>query len=133
MQSLSIKRQKAVSKTHCVTNKNMIESNAELAEFLKKKLAAMKSEYILVRDSSTFTPKTLKPMKNNMTPAKNNRMLSRVRKASPTSRMERERIRRSLYTFSKIVFISARVISPVLSLSKTLKASSAKLREGNAG
>lgn len=131
--SLSINRQKVVGKTHCVTNKNMIESNAELAEFLKKKLAAMKSEYILVRDSPTFTPKTLKPMKNKMTPAKNNRMLSSVCKASPTSRIERERIRRSLYTFSKIVFIWARVISPVLSLSNILNASSAKLREGNAG
>jgi glutamyl/glutaminyl-tRNA synthetase len=122
-----------VDQTHCVTNKNMIESNAELAEFLKKKLAAMNSEYILERDSPTFTPKTLKLMKNKMTPAKNNRMLSSVFKASPTSRIERERIRRSLYTFSKIVFIWARLISPVLSLSKTWNASSAKLRDGNAG
>jgi hypothetical protein len=120
-------------KTHCDTNKNMMESNAELAALLKKKLAAMKSEYILVRDSSRLTPKTLKLMKNKMTAAKNNKMLSNVFKASPTSRMERERIRRSLYTLRRIVLIWARVISPLLSLSKTLNASSAKLCDGNAG
>ena len=111
----------------------MMESNAELAVLLKKKLAAMKSEYILVRDSPRLTLKTLKLMKNKMTPAKNNRMLSSVFKASPTSRIERERIRRSLYTLSRIVFIWARVISPLLSLSNTLKASSAKVCDGNAG
>ena len=119
--------------THCVTNKNMMESNAELAAFLKKKLPAMKSEYTLERESPKLTLKTLKLMKNKTTPAQNNRMLSNVFKASPTSRIERERIRRSLYTLSKIVFISARVISPVLSLSRTLNASSAKLFDGNAG
>ena len=110
-----------------------MESNAELAVVLKMKLAAMKSEYTLERDSPRLTPKTLKLMKNKITPARNNRILFSVLKASPTSRIERERIRRSLYTLSKIVFISARVISPVLSLSKTLNASSAKLCDGNAG
>ena len=120
-------------KTHCVTNKNMMESNAELAALRQKKLAAMISEYTLVRESPRLTSKTLKLIKNKITAARNKRMRFKVFKASPTSRIERERIRRSLYTLSRVVFISARVISPVLSLSKTLKASSAKLCDGNAG
>jgi hypothetical protein len=75
-QSISINRQKALDKTHCDTDKNMMESNAELAALLKKKLATMKSKYILVRESPRLTPKTLKLMKNKMTAAKNDRMLS---------------------------------------------------------
>ena len=52
--------------THCDTNRNIIASNALLAEFLKTKLAAMPREYTLVNDLTMLTPKTDKEMKNKM-------------------------------------------------------------------
>lgn len=45
-------------------------SNAELAEFLKMKLAAIPIEYTLVRELPTLTPNTLRLMKNKMIMAK---------------------------------------------------------------
>lgn len=82
--------------TYWVTNKNMIASKALLAAFLKMKLAAIPIEYTLVRDFVTSTPNTLNEMKNRIARAKNNKILSRVFKAAPTSRILLERKRRSL-------------------------------------
>lgn len=74
----------------------MTESNALLAEALNMKLAAIPIVYTLVNDSVKFTPNTLNEMKKSITAAKKRRMLSRVCSAAPTSRIERERNRRSL-------------------------------------
>ena len=114
------------AQTYCVTNRNMMASNAELAEALKTKLAAMPRVYTLVNESPTSTPNTLSAMKNMITMATHKSIRSSVRSASPTSRMERERKRRSLYILSSAVLISAREISPFESLSKTLNAASAE-------
>ena len=83
-------------RTHCVTKQNITASNIELAVFLNIKLAAIRSEYRLVSEFPTCTPKTLKPMNTEITAARNIKMRSRVFSASPTSRMERDRNRRSL-------------------------------------
>lgn len=111
----------------------MIASKAELAEFLKIKLAAIPMVYILVKLSPTCIPNTLRLMKNRITNAKNSKMWSSVFSATPTSRILRERNRRSLYTLSKVALISGREISPLSSLSKTLKAAWASSVVGKAG
>ena len=80
----------------CVTKRNMIASNALLAVDLKMKLAAIPMVYTEDRLEPISTPKTLSEMKNKTTKAKNSRILSRVFKAEPTSRMERDKKRRSL-------------------------------------
>lgn len=69
----------------------MIASNALLAELLKMKLAAIPIEYTLVSELPTWTPNTLKLMKNKITIAKANKMRSRVRRASPASLNARDR------------------------------------------
>lgn len=56
--------------THWDTKRNTMASNAELAEFLKMKLAAIPIEYTLVRELPTLTPNTLRLMKNKMIMAK---------------------------------------------------------------
>jgi len=85
----------------------MIASKALLAELLKMKLAAIPVVYMLVRDLPTSTPNTLRLMKNSMTPAKNRMIWCRVLRASPISRIERDRDRRSSYTCNMVVSISA--------------------------
>ena len=97
------------------------------------KLAAIPVVYMLVSDLPTSMPNTLKLMKNSITPAKNRMIWCRVLRASPTSRIERDRNRRSLYTRDMVVLISAREMSPLPSLSKTEKAAFAVSSVGNAG
>jgi len=111
----------------------MIASKAELAELLKIKLAAIPIEYTLVRELPISTPNILKLMKNSITPAKNKMIRCRVLRASPTSRIERDKNRRSLYTCRRVVLISARVMSSLSSLSKMEKAVFAASLVGNTG
>lgn len=60
--------------THCVTNMNIMASNALLAEFLKMKLKPMPIVYTDVSEFSTFTLNTDSEIKNRITRAKNSRI-----------------------------------------------------------